>query len=399
MTALITALGVAQIVSWGTLFYAIGVLGAPMRQELGVSELFLFGSFTAGLLLSGAVSPLAGRAIDRRGGKFVLSVGSALGFVACLVLAMAPNAAVMLVGWLVAGLAMAACLYDPAFATLAQLTGPRYRKAVTALTLFGGFASTVFWPLSHVLLEGWGWRATWGVYAALHLLVCLPIHRVFVHARGLTPAPGGLTPATEAGVRPLNLTASADPLSPAFSDPRLNWLAASLAIATFVFGVIAVHLIRLLTAAGLTEGQAVTISMLVGPMQVAGRLIELGLSGRTRAATVGYFVFVLMGLALGCLILVDGMGVLAVAFVVAYGFANGVLTIIRGTVPVELFGREGLGGLLGYISRAVMGAKAIAPAAFSGLLAIGLARNSALAIVAGVALLGLGTYAMAIRRN
>ena len=177
------------------------------------------------------------------------------------------------------------------------------------------------------------------------------------------------------------------------------WLAASLAIATFVFGVIAVHLIRLLTAAGLTEGQAVTISMLVGPMQVAGRVIELGLSGRTRAATVGYFVFVLMGLALGCLILVDGMGVLAVAFVVAYGFAHGVLTIIRGTVPVELFGRDGLGGLLGYISRAVMGAKAIAPAAFSGLLAIGLARNSALAIVAGVALVGLGTYAMAIRKR
>src|SRR5438874_4623659 len=182
MAPLVTALGIAQIVSWGTLFYAIGVLGPAMRRDLGVSELFLFGVFSAALLVSGTLAPLMGRLIDRRGGRFVLSLGSVLGATACALLAAAPNAAVMAAGWLVAGAAMAACLYDPAFATLSQHAGARYRRAVTALTLFGGFASTVFWPLSLLLLEAWGWRATWAIYAGLHLALCLTIHLAFIPA-------------------------------------------------------------------------------------------------------------------------------------------------------------------------------------------------------------------------
>src|SRR5438477_8097701 len=187
MAPLVAALGTAQIISWGTLFYAIGVLGPAMRRDLGVSELFLFGVFSAALLVSGTLAPLMGRLIDRRGGRFVLSLGSVLGATACALLAAAPNAAVMAAGWLVAGAAMGACLYDPAFATLSQHAGARYRRAVTALTLFGGFASTAFWPLSHLLLEAWGWRATWAIYAGLHCCVCLPIHLAFVPAHAQAP--------------------------------------------------------------------------------------------------------------------------------------------------------------------------------------------------------------------
>jgi len=256
----ITALGIAQVISWGSLFYAIGVLGPAMRRDLGVSELFLFSAFTAGLLVSGTIAPAMGRLIDRRGGRFVLSLGSVLAVIAMAMLALAPNAAVMVAGWIVAGAAMAACLYDPAFATLSQHTGTRYRRAVTALTLFGGFASTVFWPLSHILMEAWGWRVTFGIYAGLHLFLCLPVHQLFVPKH-------------------LNLTQSEDAaksaeVSPGLTDPRLLWLTASFAIATFIFAVIAVHLIQLLTTAGLTPAQAVTVSMLVGPMQVAGRIAE-----------------------------------------------------------------------------------------------------------------------------
>ena len=177
---LIASLGIAQVISWGSLYYSIGVLGPAMRGDLGASELFLFGSFTAGLLVSGTLAPIAGRLIDARGGRLVLSLGSGAGCVAMALLAVAPNPAVMVVGWLLAGAAMSSCLYDPAFATLSQHTGDRYRSAVTALTLFGGFASTVFWPLSHILLEAWGWRMTFGIYAGLHLFVCLPIHHYFV---------------------------------------------------------------------------------------------------------------------------------------------------------------------------------------------------------------------------
>jgi MFS family permease len=384
LTPLVSALGVAQIVSWGSLFYAIGVLGPAMRSELGVSELFLFGAFTAGLLVSGTLAPAAGRAIDRRGGRFVLSVGSVLAIIAMALLAVAPNPSVMVLGWLVAGASMAACLYDPAFATLSQHAGARYRRAVTALTLFGGFASTVFWPLSHLLLEAWGWRITFAIYAGMHLFICLPIHWLFVpkHSR-------------------ITRDEAADdaPAGSSLADVRLHWLTASFALATFVFGVIAVHLVSLLTSAGLTPAQAVTVSMLVGPMQVAGRVIEMGVSGRVRAVTVGMVAFALMLLSLLALISVEGFGIAAIVFVVAYGWGNGVLTIVKGTAPAELFGREGLGALLGHLSRAGLYAKAVAPASFSALLTFGLTRNGALAALMAVSVAGMGSFALATRRR
>jgi MFS family permease len=387
MLPLITALGIAQIISWGSLFYAIGVLGIAMRNELGVSELFLFGTFSAALVVSGTLAPVMGRLIDQRGGRFVLSLGSVLAATSMAMLAWSPNAVVMVAGWLVAGAAMAACLYDPAFAMLAQHTGPRYRKAVTALTLFGGFASTVFWPLSHLLLEAWGWRTTFAIYAAMHVFLCLPIHRLFVPKHSHVTKPDvAPSPASEE-------------VSPGLSDPRLAWLTVSFAVATFIFGVIAVHLISLLTTAGLTAAQAVTISMLVGPMQVAGRIIELGFSNRVRAVTVGVVAFGLMMLALLALISVEGFGIAAIVFVVAYGCGNGVLTIVKGTAPVELWGRTGLGGLLGHLSRYGLYAKAIAPAAFSAMLAFGLTRNGALAILAGLAVLGMTSYGLATRNR
>jgi hypothetical protein len=380
---MISMLGVAQIISWGSLFYSIGVLGPAMRKDLGVSELFLFTTFTCSLLVSGTLAPWAGRLIDERGGRFVLATGSILAVVAFAILAIANHPAVLVTGWLVAGAAMAFCLYDPAFATLSQHTGDRYRRAVTALTLFGGFASTVFWPLSHLLMEAWGWRVTLGIYSAMHLFLCLPIHRWFVPAylRSPTPAPK----ASESGGSP--------PI-----DRRLVWITLSFAFATFVFAVIAVHLISLLTTAGLTAAQAVTISMLVGPMQVAGRIIEFGFSGRVRAVTVGMIAFALMLLALLALINVEGFGIAAIVFVIAYGCGNGVLTIVKGTAPPEIYGRERLGRLLGIISSAGLYAKSVAPAAFSGLLALGLTRSAALSTVFVVAMGGMATFAMAMRR-
>ena len=162
--------------------------------------------------------------------------------------------------------------------------------------------------------------------------------------------------------------------------------------------VMAVHMITLLTSAGLTAAQAVTISMLMGPLQVAGRVIEMAVSGRVRAVTVGVVAFSLMLLSLVMLISVEGFGIAAILFVVAYGCGNGVLTIVKGTAPVELFGSRGLGGLLGYLSRASQYAKAIAPAAFSALLTFGLTRNAALSCLAAVAVAGIATYVMATRR-
>ena len=381
MLGLVGALGIAQIISWGSLFYSIGVLGRPMRIELGASELFLFGSFTAGLLVSAALAPLSGRLVDERGGRVVLSAGSLLGAIAMLLLAFAPHAAVMALGWLVAGAAMAACLYDPAFATLAQHAGERYRRSVAVLTLWGGFASTVFWPLSKVLLDAIGWRYTCLAYAAMHLLVCLPIHSVV--PRIARRAAGAVR--------------SSAVVLDAPSRKRLLWLASSLALATFVVGVMAVHVISLLSSGGLTAEQAVLVSTLFGPIQVAGRLIEMAVARHTTPVKTGYAPFGLIALSLVALIAVNGFGVAAFVFIAAYGIGNGVLTISRGTTPAQLFGKEGLGGVLGYLSRATLFARAIAPACFSGLLAIGLTRNEALWSLAGMAIAAGACYAVAVR--
>src|SRR5947199_2565503 len=180
----VPALGVAQIISWGTLFYAIAVLGSAMREELKTSDVIVFGSFTCGLFVSGIVSPWVGRRIDARGGRVVLAGGSLVGALACITLALSSGPITLLAGWVLAGVASAACLYDPAFATLHRISGVSYRRAVTALTLFGGFASTVFWPLSQYLLDTIGWRTAFGIYAALHAVVCFPLHAVLIPQDG-----------------------------------------------------------------------------------------------------------------------------------------------------------------------------------------------------------------------
>lgn len=380
---IVPALGIAQIVSWGTLFYAIAVLGPAMRDALATSDVVLFGSFTGGLFLSGIVSPWIGRRIDAGGGRGVLAGGSLLSALACATLALAANPLVMLCGWLAAGVAMAACLYDPAFATLHRMAGGSYRRAVTALTLFGGFASTVFWPLSQYLLDTVGLRAAFGVYAALHALVCLPLHLIFVPP-GATRAP---PPAPEHAAAPTRPAAGA-----AFA-----WLALALALATFISAALSAHLIGLLTASGLAARDAVLVGSLIGPMQVAGRIMEFAFTRHVRALAVGTLAFTLLLLALLLLAQVRGVWIVALAFAILYGWSNGVMTIVRGTVPAELFGHRDYGALLGRLAQPQFIAKAMAPLALTLVFALDASRNVSLWTLAGCGALALLAYRRAIR--
>jgi predicted MFS family arabinose efflux permease len=377
------ALGVAQIVSWGTLFYTIAVLGGAMRADTGVGELWLFGSFTAGLFLSGIASPLIGREIDARGGRRVLVAGSLLAALASCVLGAAQGPGTVLAGWLLAGLAMAACLYDPAFATLHQIAGASYRRSVTALTLFGGFASTVFWPVSQFLLDTLGWRETFYIYAVLHLVVCLPIHAMAVPASH--PAPAAHVPmdaprATHAG-------------------PVFWWLATALSGAAFIGSAIAAHLIGLLTATGLAARDAVLIGSLIGPMQVAGRIMEFAFNRHVRAIAIGTFAFALMAAALAIFTQVRGVWIVALAFVIPYGWANGIMTIVRGTVPAELFGHREYGALLGRLAMPQFVLKAVAPFALTVLFIVDPLRVYSPYALLALAVAGFVAYRAAVRAS
>ena len=378
----VIALGVAQIISWGSLFYTIAVLGGAMRRDLAISDVLLFGSFTVGLFLSGIVSPLIGREIDARGGRRVLASGSVLGAAATMVLATAQGPLTMLAGWLLAGVAMAACLYDPAFATLHQISGTAYPRAVTALTLFGGFASTVFWPLSQYLQDEIGWRSTFAVYAGLNLLVCLPLHLWLVPtmhaARRSAPASHGSVPVREG------------------DSAVFAWLATALALAAFMGTAMAAHVIDLLTATGLTARDAVLVGSLIGPMQVAGRVMEFAFGRHLRALAVGTLAFALMAASLALFTQVHGLWIVALAFAMIYGWSNGVMTIVRGTVPAELFGPRNYGALLGRLARPQFILKSSAPLALTLLYTVDPARTLTPYVLLLVAVVALLAYRLAI---
>jgi len=351
---IVPALGLAQIVSWGSLFYSIAVLAEPMRRELELSGVQVFAGFSVALAISGLLSPIAGRAIDARGGRFVLSWGAMAAACALAVLASSKNLIGLLAGWCIAGVAMSMTLYDAAFATLGAISGTRYRQAVTGLTLIAGFASTVFWPLSHAIEAHAGWRITLAAFAVAHLVIVLPLVRIALPRHAAIGV-------QERGQK-----------MPRASAPAAGklWIAACFTLVAFVFSSMSAHLVGLMRIKGLSVEQAVSVLSLVGPMQVTGRILEMSVGRRYSLVAVGGLTLGLLVTALAMLIGVHGMTWLAFAFVVVYGVANGVYTIVRGVLPEMLFGRERLGSLLGWLARPQFVAQAIAPSVVAFLLQV-----------------------------
>lgn len=379
----VSLLGVAQIISWGTLYYTLTVLAAPIREDLGFNDLMIFGAFTLGQLVSGVAAPFVGRRIDRVGGRGVMAAGSLIAALALVLVAVAREPVVFTLGWVLAGLAMAACLYDPAFATLYQIAPDRYRRAVTGLTLFGGFASTVFWPLSHALAEAWGWRIALLSFALLHLLVCMPIHRAVI------PAIHAVQPSAKA---------SSPDAGSSGHDRRFIWLAASFAAATFVFSSLSAYMISALGTRGFTVEQAVWIGASIGPMQVLARVVEWSFAGRISAIGVGFAAFSLALLGMVLLnVIPAGVG-FGILFALCYGASNGILTIARGTVPVELFGPQQQGALLGALARPSFVAKALAPAVFAAGLSAGFSMRTGVELLALISAVGLACFWFASHR-
>ena len=382
---IIPALGIAQIISWGSLYYSIAVLASPIQASLGISQTWLFGAFTIGLLVSGAASPMAGRLVDERGGRSVLTAGSLVGACAFLTLALAQNSATFVFGWALGGVAMAATLYDPAFATLHQLSREHYRRSVTALTLIAGFASTVFWPLTNWLETTVGWRATFGTYAVLHLVVCLPLHWFAIPcAKSLIQSKTAESPAGN---------------EKSSQCTSYYWLATAFSIAIFVIAVIFAHLIGMLKARGLSAGDAILVGSLIGPTQVIARVVEFGLARHARATRVGIVAFGMFAVAILVLAFAGQNLWWAVVFAILFGASNGVMTIVRGTAPAELFGQQQLGTLLGRLARPAFVAKAIAPVMFAALVAHGVSASWAEAGLAGVAILGFVSFLIAVRSS
>ena len=368
----VLALGTSQTLAWASSYYLVAIVADPIARELGVSGTLVFGAFSAALLLSAALGPWVGRRIDERGGRGVLCLSNLVFAAGLLLLAAAQGPVVLGVGWLVLGAGMALGLYDSAFATLAGLYGREARGAITGITLIAGFASTVGWPLTAFLTEAVGWRGACIVWAGLHLGLALPLNRLLVPA-----APP-----------PARVGQVAAPEEPAPRGAMV--LLAYVFAATWVVSTgVAAHLPRMLEAAGASAAGAVASAALMGPAQVAARLLEFGLMRRAhplisaRVATLLHPV--------GALALAVVGGAAAPAFTLLHGAGNGLLTIAKGTLPLALFGPAGYGLRTGLLSAPARVAQAAAPLVFGLLLdrfgLLVLALSSGLGVLSTVALM------------
>jgi len=357
MVGAVVALGITQITAWGTSYYCLGVLAGPISRDTGWSRGFVFLGFTVALLAMGVVSNAVGRAIDRHGGRAVMTLGTALVSTGLFALSQVRHEAAYLVVWAFLGVGMRLCLYDAAFAALVQIAPSRGRKAISYLTLFGAFASSVFWPVGQALNEQLGWRHTLVVFALINLAVCLPLHWVGLARREPDRS------AMRAG-GPVE-SADGPPLEGTTRSIAIALFALIMSLNGFVFGVISVQLVPLLEAAGLATAAAVWIASLKGVAQFGGRVVEIVFARNLRAITVGRIAIGILPPALALLLVGTGSLPLVVAFTLVMGASQGVITIVRGAVPLALFGVKGYGAVLGLIATPVLVVNAASPTIFA----------------------------------
>ena len=358
MVGAVLALGVTQITAWGTSYYCLGVLAGPLRQDTGWSRGFVFLGFTVALLTMGVVSGWVGRVIDRRGARAVMSMGTVLVSAGLFALAHVQGKAAYLGVWVFLGLGMRLCLYDAAFVALVQVAPSRGRKAISYLTLFGAFASSVFWVVGHALEAQVGWRQTLVLFALINLVVCLPLHWWGL-ARRETDAHAA-TPASAAAA-----SVDGPPLEGRARSIAMVLFALIMSLNGFVFGVISVQLVPLLEAAGLATAAAVWVASLKGVAQFGGRVVEIVFGRNLRAITVGRIAIGILPPALALLLVGTGSVSLVVSFTLLMGASQGVITIVRGAVPLALFGAKGYGAVLGSIATPVLVVNAASPTVFA----------------------------------
>jgi MFS family permease len=349
--SVVAALGTTQTLAWASSYYLPAILGAPIAAALGLSTNVFFGIFSASLLLGAAISPWVGRLIDEHGGRAVLTASNGVIATGLAVLGLAQGIVSLTIAWLILGIGMAIGLYDPAFAALTRLYGRDARAAITGITLIAGFASTVGWPASAWFEHAFGWREACLIWAGLNLLVAMPMNWLVIPPAPLLPPPG---------------QRASDPREAAPPRGAMPILAVYFCATAFVTGAMAAHLPRFLEAAGASEAAAIAAGALVGPAQVAARLIEFGLLRRIHPVWSARVAALLHPLGAGVLGLLGSAGV--PLFALLHGGGNGMITIARGTLPLAIFGPAGYGLRTGILAAPARVALSAAPFVFGVLL-------------------------------
>jgi predicted MFS family arabinose efflux permease len=330
-------LGLTQIVGWGTTFLMPSVLGRPIERDLGLPSEVIYGGITVMFGVGALFAPRVGRLLDRNGARGVMAVGSALYAVSLVALSFSQGLASYLLCWAAMGVASTLALNTPSSIALAQVAGARARQAIAMLAIIGGFASTVFWPVAEALEAIVGWRGTLLAYAAIHLFVCAPVH--------LLVLPGRQQAGTHAAA-----ASTAPALSSAQSLRLFLLLAVAFSCGAFIFTGFIVHAIGVLRGLGHDPAVALLLASLIGPAQVAVRLVELAFGHRYSIMSSALFAAAVLPLGLGLAWLAGGNFAVALLCLMAYGIANGLKAVLRATLPLALFGRAQFGTWLGRLA-------------------------------------------------
>ncbi|MCF6121983.1 MULTISPECIES: arsenite efflux MFS transporter ArsK [Mesorhizobium] len=364
----IWALGLTQIIGYGTLYYSFSILAPAMAGEFGLTEGWVFGALSASLFAGSLFAPTAGRWADRFGAGRIMTVGSVAAAVALALCAVAPDRVTFVLALLAMELASSFVLYSAAFVAIVQIGVPRPQRSITHLTLIAGFASTLFWPLTSALHAHLTWREVYLLFAALNLGLCLPIHAWLMRLsrRHATVMPQERGPAPdEAGTR----------LDARRGRAVFLLMLAGFATEGFVLSAILIHMVPLTAALGLgTAG--LFVSTLFGPAQVASRLINMLFGGRLQQTHLAVIAASLVTAGLCALLLTTPWLPGAFVFVLLFGLGSGLTSIVGGTLPLELFGREGYGARLGWASAARQFTSAFAPFALAFMMARTSVANS-----------------------
>jgi MFS family permease len=379
--AAISSIGTAQLIAWGSLYYAIAVMGGAMRRELGLSEPQLFAAFTSSLALSGLLAPWAGSLVDRHGGRVVLSAGMSLGALGFATLASVHDLRLSLLALALQGVAMSLSLYDTCFAALAQQYPGNYRRTVTFVTLVAGLASSVFWPATHYLISSVGWRTTCWIFSFLLMASAA------MNVLAFTAPPARVHASPDTIAKPTEVVPA-----------RARWLICAFAAASFVQASLSAHLPAALRDLQFRDELAVWIASSVGVMQVLGRAVEFSAGASLSVRRLGFLTIAGLFASLLVLLASEGAPLLAVAFSIVYGAANGVNTVVRAVLPRELFGTRQLGAVLGRFAAPSLATRALAPFAFS-VVASPFGMRGALVCTLLVAALSLATYLVAVPLN
>lgn len=416
--ATVAALAAGQLACWAALYYAFSSFVLPMQRSVGWTSPQTMGAFTLGLGVWGVASYAVGAAIDRGRGRAVLTLGAVLGSLGMLLWSQAHTLTLLCAAWAVLGAAMAMTMYEPAFSVLAKRYPERYREGITALTLVGGFASTLSFPAVAWLLAYLDWRAAVQVIGVVLLIIVAPLHAWALRGAKSEPITawprrhGAAVVAGEAGVNSAvtanvggdatpgadgsvaNRTSADATLREAMHQRSFWLLAAAFTLYSFAVGAVWAHIMPALAAKGRSETQAVAVVVWFGPAQVAGRFVYLLFGRRASSRALGLSVLAGLPVALAIFALADQTAALLL-FAVLFGVANGLVTIVRGGLVPEYFGREHVGRISGAMTSIALLARAAAPLATAWLLLALPGYREMLLVLVAVGVAAVAAFALA----